>query len=59
MSKIEGYENIPNLKEQGKELLEQGNKEFITTKIDSYGMNILLFTSGTTSKSKSSNVITK
>lgn len=52
MSKIEGYENIPNLKEQGKELLEQGNKEFITTKIDSYGMNILLFTSGTTSKSK-------
>ena len=52
MSKIEGYENIPNLKEQGKKLLEQGNKEFITTKIDSYGMNILLFTSGTTSKSK-------
>lgn len=52
MSKIEGYENIPNLKEQGKELLEQGNKEFITTKIDSYGMKILLFTSGTTSKSK-------
>lgn len=52
MSKTEGYDNIPDLKEQGKELLENGNKEFTTTKIDSYGMNILLFTSGTTSKSK-------
>ena len=52
MSKIEGYDNIPDLKEQGKELLENGNKEFTTTKIDSYGMSILLFTSGTTSKSK-------
>ena len=52
MSKTEGYDNISDLKEQGKELLENGNKEFITTKIDSYGMNILLFTSGTTSKSK-------
>ncbi len=52
MSKIEGYDNIPDLKEQGKVLLENGNKEFTTTKIDSYGMSILLFTSGTTSKSK-------
>lgn len=52
MSKTEGYDNISDLKEQGKELLENGNKEFTTTKIDSYGMNILLFTSGTTSKSK-------
>ena len=52
MSKTEGYDNISDLKEQGKELLENGNKEFTTNKIDSYGMNILLFTSGTTSKSK-------
>lgn len=52
MSKLEGYDNIPDLVEKGKELLENGNKEFITTKIDSYGMSILLFTSGTTSKSK-------
>ena len=52
MSKIEGYDNIPDLKEQGRKLLENGNKEFTTTKIDSYGMSILLFTSGTTSKSK-------
>lgn len=52
MSKKEGYLSIPQLKQQGKELLEQGNKNYIKAEIDSYKMNILLFTSGTTSKSK-------
>ncbi len=44
--------SIPELKEQGKQLLEAGNTEFIDAKIDKNKMNILLFTSGTTSKSK-------
>ena len=44
--------SIPELKEQGKEILKAGNKDYIETKIDSNKMNILLFTSGTTSKSK-------
>lgn len=52
MSKQEGYVSIAELKEQGKELLEEGNTDYIDTKIDAYKMNILLFTSGTTSKSK-------
>lgn len=52
MSEQEDYLSIPELKKQGKEIYEEGNKEYIETKIDSYKMNILLFTSGTTSKSK-------
>ena len=36
----------------GKELLKDGNKEFINAKIDNEKMSIMLFTSGTTSKSK-------
>lgn len=52
MTNQEGYMSIPELKQQGKEILEAGNKEYIDAKIDSYKMNILLFTSGTTSKSK-------
>ncbi|MCI8760078.1 MAG: AMP-binding protein [Clostridia bacterium] len=52
MNEKEGYLSIPQLKQQGKELLEQGNKNYIGAKIDSYKMNILLFTSGTTSQSK-------
>ena len=52
MTKIEGYKDIETLKEEGKKLLDSGNKEYVDTKIDSYKMNILLFTSGTTSKSK-------
>ena len=39
--------------QKGKELLEEGNKEFIEAKINNEEMNIMLFTSGTTSKSKS------
>ena len=43
---------LHTLKEEGQKLLEEGNKEYISAKIDENAMNILLFTSGTTSKSK-------
>ena len=52
MSKLEGFLDMNSLLEQGKEIYEKGNKEFVETKINSYEMAILLFTSGTTSKSK-------
>lgn len=40
------------LVQEGKELVLNGNKEFIDAKINSEEMNVMLFTSGTTSKSK-------
>ncbi len=40
------------LMENGKQKLEEGNKEFIDAKIDNETMNIMLFTSGTTAMSK-------
>ena len=52
MSKIEGYISITELEEQGKELLQKGNKEYVNAKIDKNKMNILLFTSGTTQQAK-------
>lgn len=52
MSKLSGYKDINTLKEEGNKLLEAGNKEYISAKINENEMNILLFTSGTTSKSK-------
>ena len=52
MSKIEGYKDIKALTEEGRKLLEEGNKEYISAEIEENKMNILLFTSGTTSKSK-------
>ena len=52
MSNIEGFENIEQLLERGKEILETGNQDFIKYEVDSKSMSILLFTSGTTSKSK-------
>ena len=52
MSKLAGYDDIHTLIEEGQKLLEEGNKEYISAKIDENVMNILLFTSGTTSKSK-------
>ena len=36
----------------GKKLIEQGNREFLDSKIDEEGMSIMLFTSGTTAESK-------
>lgn len=53
MSQMKNYKDIRELIEEGKSLLKLGNNEYVDTKIDSYKMNILLFTSGTTSKSKS------
>lgn len=41
-----------DLIETGKQLVLNGNKEFINSKINDDKVNILLFTSGTTSKSK-------
>lgn len=52
MSEQENYLNIKQLLEEGKQLVKKGNKEYIDAEIDSYKMSILLFTSGTTSKSK-------
>lgn len=52
MSKLDGYQDIKTLKEAGNKLLKNGNKNYICSKINSNEMNILLFTSGTTSKSK-------
>ncbi len=40
------------LKEEGKELLENGDKRFIDATIDANSMGIMLFTSGTTAMSK-------
>lgn len=54
-TKVENYicmTDIQGLKQQGKEMLEAGNKQYIDAPIDNNKMNILLFTSGTTSKSK-------
>ena len=52
MSNIDNYLNIDTLKQEGKKLIEEGEKDYIYAKIDSNAMNILLFTSGTTAKSK-------
>lgn len=52
MSKIDNYIDIRTLLEDGKKLLKAGKEEYIKCNLDSYKMNILLFTSGTTSKSK-------
>ena len=48
----EGIYSQEALIKKGKQLIEKGNKEFIDAKINSEEMNIMLFTSGTTSKSK-------
>ena len=52
MDEQEKFKSIPNLIKDGEKLLEQGNKEFINSNINSTEMSILLFTSGTTSKPK-------
>lgn len=52
MDNIEGYKGIPDLILEGKKLIKNGNKKFKSNKIDNNTMSILLFTSGTTSKSK-------
>ena len=48
----EGIYSQKELIEKGKELIDAGNREFLDAKINPEEMNIMLFTSGTTSKSK-------
>ena len=52
MSKQDGYKNFWDLKNAGEDLIKKGEKGYINTKIDENKMAIILFTSGTTSKSK-------
>lgn len=52
MSKMDNYKDVYTLIEEGRTKIKSGNDEYINAKIDSYNMSILLFTSGTTSKSK-------
>jgi len=52
MDKIDGYKNVRDMVEEGKKKLESGYRKFVNYEIDENAMNILLFTSGTTSKSK-------
>ena len=52
MDKIDGYKCFKDLIDQGKNEISKGNEEFINCKVDSENLSILLFTSGTTSKSK-------
>ena len=48
----EGIYSQEELIKKGKMLLEEGNREFMDSKINSEEMSIMLFTSGTTSTSK-------
>ena len=48
----EGIYSEKELIEKGKELFDGGNREYINVKINPEEMRIMLFTSGTTSKSK-------
>ena len=52
MTDIEGFENIHNLIKEGEKILKTGKRDFVDYEVDSKAMSILLFTSGTTSKSK-------
>ena len=52
MDNNENFDNIPELLLKGERILKSGNKDYINAKIDENKMTILLFTSGTTSKSK-------
>ena len=50
--KTEDFLYLGDLVEEGKKLVTDGNKEFIDAEIDNEKMSVILFTSGTTSKSK-------
>lgn len=52
MSKNKDYLDLQTIKKKGKELIDKGKTEYIDYKIDNDKMAILLFTSGTTAKSK-------
>lgn len=48
----DGFLSYKNLLRKGKELLEAGNRSYLDAKIDPEKLSVLLFTSGTTSRSK-------
>ena len=52
MTELDGYKSEKELIKKGEELLASGQKDYLEAEIDENTMNILLFTSGTTSKSK-------
>ena len=52
MDDTDKFKSVGQLLKKGSELLEKGKKEYLNAKINENEMNILLFTSGTTSKSK-------
>lgn len=52
LSHAEGIYSQKELIETGKKLVEDGNLEYINAEIDPEKMSVMLFTSGTTSKSK-------
>lgn len=52
MEKIDEFEDIQSMVKKGEEIINKGNNEYINNKIDENKMNVLLFTSGTTSESK-------
>ena len=52
MEKADGFESVEEIIQIGKEDVAVGKTEYIDTQIDENMMNILLFTSGTTSMSK-------
>lgn len=52
MGNLEGYIKFDDLMKDGSEEIQKANKVFVNNEVDSDKMSILLFTSGTTSKSK-------
>lgn len=52
MGNIDKYIKFDDLLQEGRKQIENGNDEFINNEVNSETMSILLFTSGTTSKSK-------
>ena len=51
-AEVEDFKNFDSVKNQGKEIFLSGKKDFENITVDSDKMSILVFTSGTTSKSK-------
>ncbi len=52
MGQINGFNSITELLTFGQKILDSGNKDYINYEVDENTMSILLFTSGTTDKSK-------
>lgn len=52
MGNVDKYIKFDDLLQEGKKQIENGNDEFVNNEVNAETMSILLFTSGTTSKSK-------